>query len=68
MKVRVHAAEEGGEARKSACFQGWNGWSWHWAQSIRTPRNARETRAARRSGSGRSSLGSKVTEMKLVAG
>ena len=32
--------------RKSSCFQGWNGWSWHWAQSSRTPRNARATRAA----------------------
>ena len=53
---------------KSACFQGWNGWSWHWAQSSRTPRNARATRAASRSGSGRSVSGSKVTVTKLVAG
>ena len=54
--------------RKSACFQGWKGWSWHWAQSIRTPRNARATRAASRSGVGRSTSGSIVTVRKLVAG
>jgi hypothetical protein len=27
-------------------------WSWHWAQSIRTPKNARVTRIASFSGSG----------------
>ncbi len=36
---------------KSRRVQGWNGWSWHWAQSIRTPRNARATRPASRPGS-----------------
>ena len=38
------------------------------AQSIRAPRNARETRAASRSGSGSSASGSNVTETKFVAG
>ncbi len=54
---------------KSVCFHSRNGWSWHSAQSSRTPKNARETRAASAFSSGAFFWsGLMVTVMKFVAG
>ena len=37
-------------SQNCSCVHGSNGWSWHCAHSIRTPRNARDVAAARFSG------------------
>jgi hypothetical protein len=54
---------------KCVCFHaGSRKWSWHWAQSMRSPRNARVTRIASFSASGPLRFSSNVAAMKFTAG
>ena len=47
---REMRAKNAAKLQKSCCEIWSKGWLWHWAHSIRTPRNTREVRAANSSG------------------
>ena len=64
----MHAAKKRGQAPEVGLFPGLEGMVVTLGESSRTPRKARDTRAARRSGSGSSVSSLMVTETKFVAG